>query len=354
MATIPQIRGMLLEEAVLYLLRSSGYRTIDETRDDPTLRRGHAGLEVIGRGSVHQIDAIADFVVAHPFSHPQRLLVEAKFKKGRVGIEVLRNAVGVLKDVGEYWVTSNRNPAHAPRVNGADGGIKNRYHYQYAIFSAAGYAPQAEDYAFAHDVYLIPLGRSRFMEPIITSIGQVNAESFGARRRGNGAQVSMTNLRAAVRNALRNEEFVALQQLDFSMEAILRLRDFAVKTREINQAVLGMIANQLPVFLVRGETVDVGNLRTEYEVRIYWDRQGWYLRDAFNDELLFSFDLPETLFNRYANEGILTATRALDLKVEYLREIQAIITTPQSTRVVTFHLDQNWIERIREGMRRRI
>lgn len=170
MATIPQIRGMLLEEAVLYLLRSSGYRTIDDPRNDPTLRKGYAGLEVIGRGSIHQIDAIADFTVAQPFSHPQRLLVEAKFKKGRVGIEVLRNAIGVLKDVDEYWVTSNRNPGHNVRPGVADGEIKNRYHYQYAVFSATGYAPQAEDYAYAQDIYLIPLARSRFMEPIIASI----------------------------------------------------------------------------------------------------------------------------------------------------------------------------------------
>lgn len=162
----------------------------------------------------------------------------------------------------------------------------------------------------------------------------------------------MTNLRVAIRNALRTNEYEGLYELEMGAEAIVRLRDFSAKIREINQAVLGMIANQLPIFLVRSQGVDVADLRNDYTTHIYWDRQGWYLRDAFTNEPLFSFDLPETLFNRYANEGILTATRALDLKAEYLGEIQAIITTPQSTRVVTFRLDQYWIEQIREGMRR--
>jgi hypothetical protein len=39
------------------------------------LMLGHSGIEVIGRGAKHQIDSIADFTIAQPFSHPQRLLV---------------------------------------------------------------------------------------------------------------------------------------------------------------------------------------------------------------------------------------------------------------------------------------
>lgn len=56
-----QIAGMLLEEAVLYLLEVSGYTPITEVHNDPTLHQGRNGLEVQGRGGKHQIDAIADF-----------------------------------------------------------------------------------------------------------------------------------------------------------------------------------------------------------------------------------------------------------------------------------------------------
>src|SRR5258707_15450260 len=106
MADISGIRGMLLEEAILYLLRVSGYRTLEilTPGNDPTIHGDcYSGLKVLGRGGVHQIDAIADFTITLPFSYPHRLLVEAKcYSDDRpIGIEFVRNAVGVLKDVGE-------------------------------------------------------------------------------------------------------------------------------------------------------------------------------------------------------------------------------------------------------------
>ena len=95
-----QIRGMLLEEVLLFLLKISGYRTIETIEpNDSTLGLSAAGLEVKGRGANHQIDAIADFEITPPFTYPLRLLVEAKCYKnnGTVGIEIVRNALGVLK-----------------------------------------------------------------------------------------------------------------------------------------------------------------------------------------------------------------------------------------------------------------
>ncbi len=56
MPTVSQIRGMLLEEAVLQLLRPAGYRTVERPGRDPTLKLGFAGVKVRGRGCYHQID----------------------------------------------------------------------------------------------------------------------------------------------------------------------------------------------------------------------------------------------------------------------------------------------------------
>ena len=77
--TNEQLRGALLEEAILPLLQHSGYAVVVQPDGDPTLQPGKAGLEVVGRGAWHQIDAIADFKLTPPFSNPHRLLIEAKF-----------------------------------------------------------------------------------------------------------------------------------------------------------------------------------------------------------------------------------------------------------------------------------
>jgi len=66
-------------------------------------------------------------MVPQPFSNPQRLLVEAKSYSKKIGLETIRNAVGVAKDVSECWFV------------GHPGGLaRRRYHYQYAIFSLIG------------------------------------------------------------------------------------------------------------------------------------------------------------------------------------------------------------------------
>src|ERR1051326_8445979 len=168
MPTGAQIRGMLLEEIILKALEVAGYETV-LAPDGDLLFNGTAGLELVGRGTRHQIDAIADYVFQQPFSHPQRLLVEGKCYCNGIELEVIRNAVGVFKDVCEYW-------------NAASSG-KQRFHYQYAVFSATHFSEAAEAYAFAHDIYLFPLWRSLFFRPLLQAIWDAKTRTLEAHRK---------------------------------------------------------------------------------------------------------------------------------------------------------------------------
>jgi hypothetical protein len=111
MATITQIRGALLEEAVLFLLRKVGYETYDPAALSLSqlqhMRAGHSGLEVRGRGTWHQLDAFALWKHSPAFMYPLHLMVEAKcYASYRpVGVAVPRNSVGVLKDISENYFT---------------------------------------------------------------------------------------------------------------------------------------------------------------------------------------------------------------------------------------------------------
>ena len=193
MADPNQIRGALLEEAVLWLLEFSGYKTVVNAGNDPTLQDGPAGLEVRGRGSNHQIDAVADFSIGQPFSHAQRLLAEAKaYETARVGLGVVRNAVGVHKDVSEFWVGSgNFAPRHL------------RYHYQYALFSLTAFTVPAQQYAFAQDVYLVPLARSAYFAPIANALRDL-VRRLPTTPDGQ-VDVAIRDLRRECRDALRND-----------------------------------------------------------------------------------------------------------------------------------------------------
>jgi len=108
------VRGVLLEEVVLHLLKIVGYRVIDVKSKAEGTRKGKSGLEVIGRGEKHQIDALAAFDYTPAFMYPLRLIVEAKCYKrsSPIKIDIVRNSVGVLKDINEnYFSTKLHNPS---------------------------------------------------------------------------------------------------------------------------------------------------------------------------------------------------------------------------------------------------
>ena len=96
------LRGYILEEVLAYLIRNTGYRLLVDERQDPQeLDWKHNGLVVIGRGSVHQVDVLGELAWIPAFTYPLRLFVEAKFRKSRTSIGVVRNIVGTLLDVNQ-------------------------------------------------------------------------------------------------------------------------------------------------------------------------------------------------------------------------------------------------------------
>lgn len=337
MPRIGQIRGMLLEEALLHLLRGSGYQTVEDESGDETLKKGSAGLMVRGRGSDHQIDAIADFIVHQPFSHSQRLLVEAKCYSEKVRLPVLRNAVGVLKDVSEYWVSSSE---HIPS--------KKRYHYQYALFSASSYTRNAERYAFAQDIYLIPLANSVFLQPVISAIYEITEADFSIGANEN-VHVEMSVFRRAIRARLKAPTPDISHILEDHNLVNPKLDAFVRACHQINYAIIAVLRGSFPVFLVPSSDVDLNTLPSNIEVRIFWDSTSWYLRDPSGSNL-FSFDLPMELFELYAEGGVLSRKRALDLKAEAMSEFQAIKTQGGEVKVITFRLDHDWLDYIRRKL----
>lgn len=113
-----------------------------------------------GRGAVHQADALGALQFPIPFSLPIRLFVEAKNTKAKVGIDVVRNAHGVVHDVNEY---SRAAPCHErcvdrdrARVEGADD-LRHQVHYRYSLFSTGGFTRDAQSFALAHQISLIDL-----------------------------------------------------------------------------------------------------------------------------------------------------------------------------------------------------
>lgn len=333
MASLPQIRGALLEEAVLRSLRRSGFQTIERATGDDTLEESRGALWVKGRGEIHQADAIADFRVGMPFGHPNRLIVEAKcYEHTRTGLATVRNAVGVVKDVSEFFVPSRR-----PRVPDF-----KRYHYQYAIFSATPFTETAQRYAFAQDISLVVLQRDPRMARVIDAIRRIRHTDFGVPSETD-IPLRQAEFRRGVRSFLRNE--LVLSSWSTSLhDNLLSLRE---ALDDMGGALLGVANRRLLLYLTPVDRSVLNRVAQggRIPVQVHFDEERWYLREGAND--LFTFDLPPELFELYAETGILSPASALELKQAELGQIDAIYSDEESFQLVTFALDPGWVQSVR-------
>lgn len=341
MARIEQIRGMLLEEAVLFLLRRSGYTTVDECGDDKTLSACAAGLEVRGRGCRHQIDAISDFRVPQAFGHPQRLLGEAKFLTSKVGIDVIRNALGVLRDASEFWVTGDGR--EIPR---------SRFHYRYVVFSVSGFSDRAQRFAFAQDITLVTFENAGYFSEVIAAIRGFNDADWGPEGNGNSPRW-LRRLRMSARRVMRGEP-LDVRGLDLTEPGVNHLRGLGAACRRLDFVLVAMLGATFPIFLVPSPAMRaVDQIQAQYQVQIFFDENGWYLRNSETNERLFSFDRPQKLIEMYASAGLLSQARAIELKGDWFRAFDAILSLDDGLRIVSFRADEGWLDQILERVRAR-
>lgn len=146
------LKGYILEEVLAYFIRRTGYKLLVHPDQDPIeLIKLRNSLWVKGRGGIHQVDVLGQLEWIPAFTFPLRLFIEAKFRKGKMGIDVVRNAIGTILDINQ------NNP---PTPNQTT--ISQKYHYAYALFSTSGFSEMAMRMALAHQISLIDLSGNEF------------------------------------------------------------------------------------------------------------------------------------------------------------------------------------------------
>jgi hypothetical protein len=184
MADPARLRGCLWEVLILRLLEQNGFDQI-RTGEPPRIRilRPHF-LEMQGRGTWHQIDCPCTLRRFIPFVYPIRLLGEVKFLKNPVRKEVVREFIGVLKDIQE-----NHFVADSSYVR------EDRYTELGVIFSASGFQAEAEKLAFAHGISTVSHHKVRLLEPLKDSLLELSKNHFRhSNMRDDGSYSRLTEL----------------------------------------------------------------------------------------------------------------------------------------------------------------
>lgn len=342
MARITQIRGALLEEAVLFLLCKVGYEVYDPLALLPFqmeyLRPCHSGLEVRGRGTWHQLDAFALWKHSPAFMYPLHLMIEAKCYASHrpVGVEVPRNSVGVLKDISENYFTYTRR---GETFRGP------RYNYSAAIFSTSGFTSRAVEYAVAHQVFLIQYENVPAIQPLIDAILRFNESCINTNE-----QQTLTAIRNYYRSLLNAAEPENIPgQLSENGERLLRgsLREAAWSIRG---SYFGMLQGQWPLHLLRREPLPPAAFTTDVvRCRVHGSNYGeWKFvpvqfeqGDAAWFELEFS--LPPLIVELVENNWD-DPVAVANLKQQHFSYIDLSGVIDGIRRNVRLELDREWIE----------
>jgi len=149
----PQARGYVFENIIWDLLQGAGY--IDVKTDI---------LE--GRGASHQIDAYGTLEIPTAFTYPIRLIAEAKCYNKTVELDVIRNFFGVVQDISENYIVGENKERNTPY----------RYLDAGCIFSASPFSDQAQNYAWAHNIFLVSFSGISKMNQISESISKFISE----------------------------------------------------------------------------------------------------------------------------------------------------------------------------------
>jgi hypothetical protein len=235
------IKGAILEELVLHLLGMIGYRIIGP--EEEGAKKGKSGLEVQGRGEWHQIDAFAAFDYTPAFMYPLRLLLEAKCYAHSypIGIDVVRNAVAVRKDISENYFTDFTNKDNNDPLK------RQRFNYQSAIFSTSGYTKGAQRFAIAHQIFLIQYDRVALFQPLSQGLQQLKEDHFkeDVLTRKGAQQEIRQYVRGLLKNGATPEDnpFDAKGSKFFSEHIIAPLRD-------IGGSYFGMLQGKWPMHLL--------------------------------------------------------------------------------------------------------
>lgn len=344
---LPAARGVILEELVLHLLSIVGYRAV--TPGEEGTRCGHSGLEVRGRGEWHQIDALAAFDRTPAFMYPLRLMIEAKcYSRGRpVGIEIARNAVGVLKDISENYFT------YPPTVPGDTEVQVPRFNYHSAIFSTSGYTIGAQRYAIAHQVFLIQYERVSLLTPVVEGLLAIATEHFTelARRSGE-VRVSM-RLREDLRRIFASNGDAHWRDESALTEAgFTHVRDKIVgPLLEIRGSYFGILQGKWPMHLLADEPLppEAFANRDEVACRVYGrESDRWSFSPVGIDEgdlrwFRLEFDIPEEII------GFVQAAKRdpfllAQVKQEQFSYLDLAGQIGGVYRQVRLRLDEEWLD----------
>ena len=257
-------KGKAFEQLIKSILIGAGFTPVPS--EFPYAFDGPAGQMVHGLGQAHNADVLVEPIAQIPFYYPSRLIIECKNYNKKIGLNIIRSAFGMREDINSFEIVNEEILRKRERPGGQYGASTfQRYYYQVGVASFNSFTKEAQEFADAHRIPLIPFKDlpipNKLLQYVLDDNGQYILD----------------------RQAVNNEDFNKLCE-------------------EVSQnTAIGMLDNGQIVFLYNiNETgvdfnSDTYNLRTDKNK----DRmKHWSLKC---DDREYAFQLPKLLYDKWEN-----------------------------------------------------
>jgi hypothetical protein len=340
-----KLRGYLLEIIIAKLLYENGFIEINQELAERVRITRVGFIEFKGRGGWHQIDCPFDYKNYLPFINPIRLLAEVKFYKGKIQKNIIRESIGVLKDIQENYYANNLIDIR-----------KNRYTELGVLFSASGFSDEAEMLAFAHNIKTISYNNVPLMREIIEQIEFIEERFLSCRgciSEGNQSDF-VTQFKQLINidlNETPNLLYQFIQRFDIPEGLNNAITDLKNAIRVIHCNFIANTSGGALMHFISDYNfpkelflnTDTQTVQVYYEILPNNSRRFWMVFSEDNQRRRFYFNPPESL----EEAAFWGGDTVLNEKERYFRTLHISIRIENVSRNLILILDTDWLDRAR-------
>lgn len=335
--TASNLKGSLLEYTVRRILLNCGFTRV---RPDGLLIYNRGGLTMInGKGAAHDADVLMNPPIQMPFSYPYRLNFECKAYNSKVGLTIIRNALGLRYDINEFEIVTRTHLRERQNNRRSPLAIDNRqrFNYQVGVASVEDFTKPAFEFAANNKIPLISL---RWFLPanICDSFHQITNEYL--------RQFTPEQLNDLHQFLKGNDNTNATHFLRDTDSIFRNIYNSIIEFE--NRVVIALLESGDLLFLISGNNNDVeylSNRNAVMTVRFHYRRRTldyWTLN--VNQEVEFGFYLPTRIIEMWKEQSF-DSQAAIDLKTELFSRIFVFVKNGELPFRI-LRIDKRWLDEI--------
>lgn len=351
-----QLKGTLLEYLIRQLLQNCGFTSVRPDGHYIYEQNGTGLFYINGKGAAHDADVLMEPPIQLPFSYPSRILFECKAYQTTIGLNVVRNALGLRYDINEFEIVTDQSIQQRKNNRRANYAIsdRKRFNYQVGVATVEEYSSSAFEFAANNK---IPLFSLRWFLPakvcnLFHSIDLRYLNSLPLRLR----EELYAFLKSKDRNAIYQFEGINtfIERDAIIGEIIRRFRNV------IDRTFIGLIETGDLIFLFSDNENSFNFLYNQRrfeglraQIHYYRQEPNVWLLELFDGDRNseFRFIVPYRIMRMW-REYSLDKNVAIDLKQRFFSRIFIFTRQQQDERRLPFvvvNIDQEWLDNIREN-----